>query len=419
MKILLKAATILDKTSPFHKQQKDLLIENNLFVAIADHIACPEDCKEIQLENLHVSKGWFDSSVSFGEPGYEERETISKGLEVAAKSGFTEVAVNSNTLPFIDSKPSVSFLKSEALGKATKLHPIASLTQQSKGEEMAELYDMQKAGAIAFGDYNKPMTSENMMKVALLYAQNFDGLVLSFPHNKKIAGGGIANEGIQSTLLGLKGIPNLAEELQITRDLCILEYTGGKLHIPTVSSKKSVELIREAKKKNLKVTCSVTTHHLTLTDLELKGFNGNTKVLPPLRAEEDRLALIEGVKDGTIDCITSDHNPIDIENKKVEFNNAEFGTIGLENLFGSLQTVLETETIIDALTTGPKAVFGIDQETIEEGKPANISLFTDTNETTFALKDILSTSKNSIFLDKKVKGKAYGIYAKGQLVLNK
>jgi len=419
MNILLKSATIFDKNSKFHKQTKDILIQNNTFTQIGDSIDCPNDCKEINLENLQISNGWFDSSVSFGEPGYEERENLSNGLDTAAKSGFTEVAVNSNTNPYLDTKASIAYLKNLSALKATNLYPIASLTRNSKGIEMAELYDMKAAGAVAFGDYNKAIENDNLMKVALQYAQNFDGLVLSFPLNNAIGGEGIAHEGLNSTLLGLKGIPGLAEEMQITRDISLLEYTGGKLHIPTVSSKKSVELIREAKKKNLKVTCSVTTHHLTLTDLELKGFNGNTKVLPPLRAEEDRLALIEGVKDGTIDCITSDHNPIDIENKKVEFNNAEFGTIGLENLFGSLQTVLETETIIDALTTGPKAVFGIDQETIEEGKPANISLFTDTNETTFALKDILSTSKNSIFLDKKVKGKAYGIYAKGQLVLNK
>tara|TARA_B100000767_G_C19729299_1_gene520879 strand:- start:342 stop:1598 length:1257 start_codon:yes stop_codon:yes gene_type:complete len=417
MKILLKAATILDKNSPFHKQKKDILIENNLFIEIADRIACPEECKEIQLENLHVSKGWFDSSVSFGEPGYEERETIENGLEVAARSGFTEVAVNSNTLPFIDSKPSVSFLKSEALGKATKLHPIASLTQQSKGEEMAELYDMQKAGAIAFGDYNKPMTSENMMKVALLYAQNFDGLVMSFPHNKKIAGGGIANEGVQSTLLGLKGIPNLAEELQITRDLCILEYTGGKLHIPTISTKKSVALIREAKQKNLQVTCSVTAHHLNLTDTELKDFNANFKVLPPLRTEEDRLALIEGVKDGTIDCITSDHNPIDIENKKVEFNNATYGTIGLESMYQSLENVLDTETIIECLTDKGRNVFGLESPSINTNQPVAISLFSSEGKSKFTEKDILSTSKNAIFENKEVQGKVYGIFANNQLIL--
>tara|TARA_B100000809_G_scaffold95005_1_gene93650 strand:+ start:7588 stop:8844 length:1257 start_codon:yes stop_codon:yes gene_type:complete len=417
MNILLKAATIFDKKSPFHKQTKDILIEDNTFTKIADTIDCPKNCKEIHLKNLQVSNGWFDSSVSFGEPGYEERENLSNGLDTAAKSGFTAVAVNSNTQPFLDSKTAIAYLKNVSQTKATDLYPIASLTQGSKGTEMAELYDMKSAGAIAFGDYNKPISNDNLMKVALQYAQNFDGLVLSFPHNKAIAGEGIAHEGKNSTLLGLKGIPSLAEEMQIVRDLFLLEYTGGKLHIPTISTAKSVDLIREAKQKNLQVTCSVTTHHLTLTDAELTHFDGNTKVLPPLRTDEDRLALIKGVEDGTIDCITSDHNPIDIENKKVEFNNAKYGTIGLENLFGSLQTVLDTETIIESITRKPKAVFGLEQMSIEEGNTASISLFTTTEKEKFSAKNILSTSKNSIFINKEIKGKAYGVFSKNQLIL--
>ncbi len=419
MNILLKSATIFDKKSKYHKQKKDILIQNNSFTKIADSIDCPLDCDEINLENLQVSNGWFDSSVSFGEPGYEERENLSNGLDTAAKSGFTDVAINSNTQPYLDTKTSIAYLKSLSTSKATKVYPIGSLTQNSKGIEMAELYDMKSAGAIAFGDYNKGISNDNLMKIALQYAQNFDGLVLSFPLNSAIGGDGMAHEGIQSTLLGLKGIPALAEEMQISRDLFLLEYTGGKLHIPTISTLKSVALIKEAKQKKLHVTCSVTTHHLTLTDIELITFSGNTKVMPPLRSEEDRLALIEGVKDGTIDCITSDHNPIDIENKKVEFNNAKYGTIGLENLFGSLQTVLDTETIVEALTTKPKSIFGIEQSLIEEGETASISLFTDTKTSLFDKKDILSTSKNSIFLQKEMKGKVYGIFSKNQFILNK
>lgn len=417
MNILLKAATIFDKKSPFHKQTKDILIEDNVFTKISDSIDCPENCKEINLDNLEVSNGWFDTSVSFGEPGYEERENLSNGLDTAAKSGFTAVAVNSNTKPFLDSKSSIAYLKNSSQSKATSLFPIASLTIGSKGTEMAELYDMKSAGAIAFGDYNKAIYNDNLMKVVLQYAQNFDGLVLSFPHNKSIAGEGIAHEGMNSTLLGLKGIPSLAEEMQIARDLFLLEYTGGKLHIPTISTAKSVDLIREAKKKNLQVTCSVTTHHLTLTDSELKNFNGNTKVLPPLRTNEDRLALIKGVEDGTIDCITSDHNPIDIENKKVEFNNAQYGTIGLENLFGSLKTILDTETIIESITSKPKSIFGLKEESIEEGNIASISLFTSSQKDKFSEDKILSTSKNSIFIDKETQGKAYGVYSNNQLIL--
>ncbi|WP_152286589.1 dihydroorotase [Flavicella marina] len=418
MNILLKSAKIFDKKSTFHKQIKDILIEEGIIIKIADNIECPKNCKVINIENLQVSNGWFDSSVSFGEPGYEERENLSNGLDTAAKSGFTAVAVNSNTNPYLDTKSSIAYLKTLASNKATSLYPIASLTQKSAGKEIAELYDMKSAGAVAFGDYNKPIDNDNLMKIALLYAQNFDGLVLSFPLNTEIGGEGIAHEGINSTLLGLKGIPSLAEEMQIARDLFLLEYTGGKLHIPTISTANSVELIREAKKKNLAVTCSVTTHHLTLTDQELKKFDGNTKVLPPLRTDDDRLALIEGVKDGTIDCITSDHNPIDIENKKVEFSNAEYGTIGLENMFGSLKTILDTETIIEALTEKPKAIFGIENSNITEGATANLSFFTEKGKTIFSEENILSTSKNSIFLQKEVAGKSIGVYANKQLILN-
>ncbi|WP_297814974.1 dihydroorotase [uncultured Polaribacter sp.] len=417
MNILLKSATIFDKKSPYHKKTQDILIKESTFVQIADHIDCPEDVQEIQLDNLHVSNGWFDTSVSFGEPGYEERETIANGLDVAAKAGFTDVAMNSNTNPYIDTKSSVVFIKNESHSKATNLHPIASLTQASKGEEIAELYDMKQVGAIAFGDYNKALSNDNLMKVALLYAQNFDGLVLSFPNNKVIAGEGIANEGENSTLLGLKGIPNLAEELQIARDIAILEYTGGKLHIPTISTSKSVDLIRQAKQKGLQVSCSVTAHHLCLTDSELKSFDGNVKVLPPLRTEQDRLALIEGVNDGTIDIITSDHNPIDIENKKVEFSNAKYGTIGLESLFGSLLTVLDTETIIDCLTHKPKEIFEIENLSIDTGNKVSISLFNTTDKNIFQESDILSTSKNAVFLHKELKGKAYGVFANNQLIL--
>jgi len=417
MNILIKSAIIIDSKSSFHKQTKDLLIQNNQFVKIADSISCPDNCEEINLENLHISNGWFDTSVSLGEPGFEERETIKNGLNVAAKSGFTDIAVNSNTNPFIDTKSAVSFLINESRNTATNLHPIASLTQGSNGKEMAELYDMKNTGAVAFGDYNKSIENDNLMKVILLYAQNFDGLVLSFPHNNSIAGDGIANEGYTSTRLGLKGIPNLSEELQISRDLFLLEYTGGKLHIPTISTAKSVDLIRKAKLKKLNVTCSVTAHHLLLTDSELKSFDGNVKVLPPLRTKEDVEALVEGVNDGTIDIITSDHNPIDIEHKKVEFSNAKYGTIGLESLFGNLNTILNLEKTIETLTSNPRRIFGLKESIIEEGANVSISLFNIQDETVFTEKDILSTSKNTIFLNKNTKGKAYGVFTNNQLIL--
>jgi len=418
MTTLLKSATIIDASSSFHKQTKDILIQNGKIVKIDDLIKSESNYKVIELENLHVSQGWFDSSVCLGEPGYEERETINKGLNVAAKSGFTAIAINANTSPVIDSKSDVEFLINKASNSATKLFPIGALTQGSKGFELAELYDMQQSGAIAFGDYNQAISNDNLLKIALLYAQNFDGLVLSFPKNNAIAGEGIVNEGVNSTKLGLKGQPSLAEHIQIARDLFLLEYTGGRLHIPTITSAKSVQLIREAKKKGLCVSCSVTAHHLTLTDDELEGFDSNSKVSPPLRTLEDKKALQKGVNDGTIDMITSDHNPIDIENKKLEFSLAKDGTIGFETLFGAVNTILDIETIVASLTTKPRNVFKLAHHSIEEGKQADLTLFNSEGTSVFTEENILSTSKNSAFLGKKIKGSVYGIYANKKLVLS-
>ena len=418
MNILIKSAKIFDVESKFHQKTCDILIENGKFTNIATNIKNPKKYKEIALKNLHVSNGWFDTSVSFGEPGYEERETISNGLNVAAKSGFTAVALNANTNPFIDSKSSVEFLTHKANNHPVALYPIANLTQQAKGEELAELYDMSNSGAVAFGDYNKSISNANLMKLALLYAQNFNGLVLSFPQDNTIANNGSANEGENSTLLGLKGNPTLAEELQIARDLFLLAYTGGKLHIPTISTAKSVKLIAEAKKKGLDVTCSVSSHHISLTDDELENFNANYKVTPPLRTKKDVNALIKGIKNGTIDMITSDHNPIDIEHKKVEFENAMDGTIGLESLFGVINSVLDLEKTINCLTNRPRKRFGIQNPTITVGENANLTLFNPDFEYTFQEENILSTSKNSAFIGKKLKGISYGIFSNNKLILN-
>ena len=418
MSTLIKSATIIDTSSQFNNQKKDILITNGVIEKIENSIPTKPNYTIVDLENLHVSCGWFDTSVSFGEPGFEERETIANGLTSAAKSGFTAVAVNSNTNPYIDNKSAVEFLINKSFNHAVNLFPIASLTQKSKGLEMAELYDMQQSGAVAFGDYNKPLENDNLMKVALLYAQNFDGLVLSFPKNNAIAGEGLVHEGFNSTKLGLKGIPALAEHLQIARDLFLLEYTGGKLHIPTISTKESVALIKDAKKKKLQVTCSVSAHHLTLTDDELHGFDGNTKVTPPLRTKNDCNSVIEGILDGTIDIITSDHNPIDVENKKVEFSAAKNGTIGLESFFGAINSVLSLNKSIEAITKKPRAIFNLKDNSIEVGQTADITFFNPETEYTFKKEHIYSTSKNSAFLEKELKGKAYGIFANNQLIIN-
>ena len=254
------------------------------------------------------------------------------------------------------------------------------------------------------------------MKIGLQYVQDFDGLLLAFCQDEAIKGNGVANEGIVSTQLGLKGIPTLAEELIVARNLFLLEYTGGKLHIPTISTAKSVKLIKEAKAKGLNVTCSVAVHHLVLTDEKLQTFDSRYKVTPPLRNEADRKALLKAVLDNTIDCITSDHNPIDIEHKKMEFDLAKNGTIGLESAFGALLTVLPLEKVVEKLTAG-KTIFGIETPSITEGNTANLSLFTTNNDWDFSKDSILSKSKNSAFIGQKMKGKAIGIYNQKKLVL--
>ncbi len=417
MNVLLKSATIIDSKSSLHFKVRDILIENGKISKIASKIPENKKYRTLKLKNLHVSAGWFDSSVSFGEPGYEERETIKNGLLAAGKSGFTGIALNSNTNPTIDNKSVVDFVINKERTSAVNLLPIACLTKGSEGVNLAELFDMKNAGAIAFGDFKKAIANPNLMKIALLYAQNFDGLVLSYPQDNAIANNGIANESDANTKLGLKGNPALAEELQIARDLFLLEYTGGKLHIPTISTQGAVKLIKEAKKKGLDISCSVTAHHLCLTDDELNNFDSNFKIKPPIRTKKDTAALIKGVKDGTIDMITSDHNPIDIEHKKVEFENALDGTIGLESLFGAVNQVVDLEMLVRCLTTNPRKRFGLEEIIIKEGEKANLTLFNPSHEYVFLEEEIVSSSKNAAFLGKNLMGKAYGIFANNKLVL--
>ena len=417
MNLLIKSATILDQSSPYHNTTKDILIENGVITKIDNDIANTNNIEEINNDNLHVSQGWFDSSVSFGEPGYEERGTIANGLKTAAFSGFTNIAINPNTNPIIDNSTTISFIKNTAFQNAVTIHPIGALTKDSKVEYLAELYDMQQTGAVAFGDYQHGIENPNMLKIALQYTNSFNGLVLSYPQENRIAGKGIVNEEETSTTIGLKGIPNLAEELQVARDIFLLEYTEGKLHIPTISTAKSVDLIREAKSKGLDITCSVSILNIILTDDAITDFDTNFKVLPPLRTANDRKALLEGIQDGTIDFVTSNHTPIDIEHKKVEFDHAMYGSIGLESFFGALNSILKTEKAIELLTKN-KERFGIEPITIQEGEKACLSLFNPTITYQFTKKNITSTSKNAALLGSTLKGKSIGIINNNQLVLN-
>ncbi len=417
MNILIKAATIIDSDSEHHGTQKDIRIKNGVIIAIENNLSPHNEETIIERDGLHVSQGWFDSSVSMGQPGYEERETIANGLKVAAASGFTGVALNPNTQPIIDTSSDVTFVKKMAERAITSLYPIGALTRNSESVHLAELYDMQQSGAVAFGDYQVPISNPNLLKIALQYTQGFEGLVLSFPQENQIAGKGMVHEGEASTRVGLKGIPAIAESLQIARDLHILEYAGGRLHIPTISTAESVALIKKAKEKNLNVTCSVAIHNLFFTDTQIEDFNTHYKVLPPLRNESHRKALIEGIKDKTIDMVTSDHNPLDVERKQVEFDNAMYGVVSQEATFKALLTLVSEKRAIALLTAGRKRFTKVSY-TIKENQEANLTLFSVKSTNTFSLKDIKAKSKNAIFLDEKLKGIVYGVIANNQLELS-
>ena len=406
MKTLLRHVTIIDTDSSYHGQTQDVLIEDGNIKQISSEITC-QDADEV-LENCYISQGWADSSVSFGEPGYEERETLAHGAKVACESGFTQVMLNPNTHPITESRSQVGFLKRATQGAITEIFPIGALTTESKGEYLAELYDMQSAGAVAFGDYKRYIPQANLLKIALQYTAPFSGMVISFPCDRSIMGKGVVNEHIASTRLGLKGIPALAEEIIVERDLSILEYAGGRLHIPTISTEKSVALIAAAKAKGLDVSCSVAVSNLHLTDEVLGDFNTDYKLLPPLRDARQVEALRKGVESGVIDMVTSDHCPLDIECKAKEFDLAEFGSIGLEATLGIMLRHFSVEKTVEMLTAAKKR-FSLPVSPIAVGQKADITLFTDKGERVFDKDSIKSSSKNCAFVSETVKGKVLGV----------
>ena len=415
MNIILKSAKVINVESKHNGSKQDILISEGKIKKIGSSISV-KNAKTISIKNLHVSVGWFDSSVSFGEPGYEERETLLNGADVAAKSGFTDLLLNPSTNPVLDNQTDISFIKSKSLNSSCNIHPIGALTLSSESKDLAELYDMKNSGAVGFYDFKKPILNSNLLKTALLYSQSFNSVIMSYPQDNSVAKGGLINEGTISVNYGIKGIPNFAEEIQIARDLHVLEYTGGKLHIPTISTKKSLELIKKAKSKGLNVTCSVAVHNLIFNDKKLKDFDTRFKVLPPLREEKDRVALVNGVKTGLIDMVTSDHLPIDLENKKTDIENAKYGTIGLESIFGSLLSLFDLNQTIEILTRG-REIFNIEKPEFEVGSKASLSLFT-INDYEFSKADILSKSKNSAFLGMKMKGKPIGVINGNKITIN-
>ena len=415
MNVLIKAAKILDASGQHHNTIQDIYIADGVIQKMGENLSFP-DAKQISFKNLHISQGWFDSSVSFGEPGYEERETIAHGLDVASSSGFTHIALNTNTDPKPDSRADIAFLLEQANGSPVRLYPKARITTSESESKLAPLRELQVTGAVCFSNHKSALANANILKLALQYTHDFDGLVESFAFNQDMGNGGVMHEGAVSTSLGLTGIPSVVEEMQIKRDLDILSYTNGKLHIPTLSTKDAIPLIKQAKKAGLDVSTSVSIHNLFFTDKALEGFNANAKLLPPLREQTDSKALQKALKDGTIDMVTSDHHPLNSELKYVELDLAHFGSIGLEHSFGCLLSMFDVAVVVDILTRG-KARFGITASPIQEGATADVSLFTPDGKKTVTKAAIKSTSKNSLFMDQALPGKVFGVIAQNKVRL--
>jgi dihydroorotase len=414
MNLLIKSATILDPGSPFHQQVADILIENGVITSIADDIEA--DAELVDAEGKFLSPGFFDLNCNIGELGLETKEDMKSGTQAAAAGGFTGVALMPNTVTPVHSKAEVEYLLNRSKSNLVDVYPLGTISHKREGKDLAEMYDMYLSGAKAFTDGNRPVQDAGLMERALLYAQGFDAMVFSYPEDTAIAGKAKVNEGEISTLLGMKGIPSLAEELMIARDLYLAEYTVSKIHFSTVSTARSVELIREAKRKGLEVTCDVAAHHLVLTDEALLGFDSQYEVKPPLRTKDDVTALIKGLKDGTIDAIVSQHTPHEIEFKDVEFEVAAYGMVGFQTVLPlALKAGLTAEMLVEKLAINPREILGVSVPVIAEGEKANIVLFDTEAEWEYNSKSNVSKSINSPFIGQRLKGRVLLTYNNQQL----
>lgn len=419
MNILIKQATVVDSTSQHNGKVVDILIEKGVITQVKKSISVDKNIKTIEAEGLHVSTGWVDMQVNFCDPGFEHKETLDNGLKAAAKGGFTGVAVMSGTNPPLHNKAQIDYVVNRSKSNIVDVYPVGTLSHNQEGKDLSEMYDMKLSGAVAFSDYKKPIKDAGLILRGLQYSANIGSFIITHCDDKTISHGGQMNEGVTATKLGLKGMPNLAEEIMLQRNIQILEYTGGKMHIPTISTKGSVELIKKAKAKKLNITCGVAACNLLLDETELEGFNTNYKVNPPLRAKEDVDTLRKGLADGIIDVIVSDHIPQDIECKDLEFDMADNGMIGLESCFGVANTALASkaslETIIDSITKNPRNILGLNPVSIKEGTEANLTLFNPEKKYTFNKSHIVSSNKNSGIIDKELKGVIINIINKDQI----
>ncbi|MBA3648799.1 MAG: dihydroorotase [Chitinophagales bacterium] len=420
MSLLIRSATIVDPRSEFHLQIKDILIIEDSIFSIEDHIDIPLNTETFNAENLYVSPGWFDMYAHFCDPGYEYKEDLTSGSRAAAAGGFTGVAVLPDTFPVIDSKSQVEYVLNKSRGNIVDVFPIGAVTKKCEGKELAEIYDMAKAGAVAFSDAQHPIAVAGLMMRGLLYIKKIGCVIISFPHDETIAPGGMMNEGAVSVNLGMSGIPHLAEDLMVVRDIELAEYTGSRLHFSCISTKEAVNRIREAKKKNIPVTAGVNPIHLILDDSFLNEYDGNMKIFPPLRSLEDIAALKEGLKDGTIDVICSAHEPQNEERKKLEYEYATAGIINLQTCFAlaymALKDLLDIKDIISKISTVPRDILGLPSPVLRKDSHANLTIFDINSEWNLNSENNLSKSFNTPFIGKQLLGKAVAIFNHGQFL---
>lgn len=413
MQLLVKNVIIIDPSSKYHGEKASIFIKKGKIEKIGKRLSV-ESPKVFDGEGACVSPGWLDIGTVVGEPGFEHREDFASAAKAASAGGFTALACFPNTAPTIHSKSEVLFLKNESQRSLVEFLPIGAISENCAGKDITEMYDMRAAGAIAFSDGLCPVQDSGLMMRALQYVRPFKGVVINQPSDDYLAHGGQIHEGRISTSLGLKGIPSMSEELMVQRDIYLTEYTESRLHLHNISTAGAVKLVREAKAKGLKVTASVAAMNLACDETLLETFDSNFKVLPPLRKQNDIDALVDGLKDGTIDCITSNHHPLEAEKKELEFLFADFGAIGLETTFGlawsALSGKMDIESFIEKLATGPRRVLGMEVPKIAIGGAANLTFFHPEKEWEFAKSDIRSKSKNTPFVGWKMKGKVTAVF---------
>jgi dihydroorotase len=419
MNVLLQQVTIVAASSAYHKQVKDILIIDGIIKQIANNIS-PQNYEVLKGNDLHISIGWMDIFADFAEPGNEHRETLESGANAAAAGGFTDVMLIPNSKPVVDSKAQIEFLIERAKQLPINIYPIGAVTKNVEGNALSEMYDMHTSGAVAFSDGTKSIQQGGILLKAMQYVAAKNATIIQVADDKSISDGGLMNEGIESTKLGLPGKPAIAEELMIASNIELLDYTNSKLHVTGVSTKKGIELIAAAKKRGLQITCSVSPYHLFFCDEDLSGYDTNLKVNPPIRTSADKQALQAALHTGEIDCIASHHAPYSWDEKVCEFEYAKNGMITLQTLYGTVNAIMkDTEALVKLFTENNRSIFNITKPSIEEGTKACLTIFEPDTEFVFEEKMILSKSKNSAFVGKMMKGKVVGVVNKGRMVLNK